>query len=60
MVDYDHAAIAPDAPERSGYTFNGWDTDFDSINDDTVITALYTINSYTVIFKDHDGQVLKI
>ncbi|MBR3460692.1 MAG: InlB B-repeat-containing protein, partial [Clostridia bacterium] len=53
------AATAPNNPTRTGYTFTGWDTAFNNITADTVVTAQYTINSYTVTFKDWDGTPLK-
>ena len=33
------SATAPDDPTRDGYTFDGWDTDFSSVNDDLTVTA---------------------
>ncbi|MBR3460370.1 MAG: InlB B-repeat-containing protein [Clostridia bacterium] len=53
------SATAPNNPTRTGYTFTGWDTAFNNITADTVVTAQYTINSYTVTFKDWDGTTLK-
>ena len=53
------AATAPNNPTRTGYTFTGWDTAFNNITANTVVTAQYTINSYTVTFKDWDGTTLK-
>ncbi|MBR5718140.1 MAG: InlB B-repeat-containing protein, partial [Clostridia bacterium] len=58
-VNYGGAATAPASPTRTGYTFTGWDTAFNNITADTVVTAQYSINSYTVTFKDWDGTVLK-
>ena len=53
------AATAPADPTRTGYTFTGWDVDFTNVQSDLVVTAQYTINTYTVTFKDWDGTVLK-
>ena len=58
-VEYGSAATAPADPSREGYTFSGWDVAFDNVTGDLVVTAQYTINSYTVTFKDHDGTTLK-
>ena len=58
QVSYGQAASAPDDPERTGYTFTGWDVDFTDITGDLVVTAQYDINTYTVTFKDWDGSVL--
>lgn len=45
-VKYGGAATAPTAPVHEGYTFAGWNGDFDEIKGRTQITALYTVNSY--------------
>lgn len=58
-VNYGSSATAPSNPSRTGYTFTGWDKAFASITSDLTVTAKYTINTYTVTFKDHDGTVLK-
>ncbi|MBR3381915.1 MAG: InlB B-repeat-containing protein, partial [Clostridia bacterium] len=52
------AATAPADPTREGYTFTGWDVAFNNVTSDLVVTAQYTINTYTVTFKDWDGTVL--
>ena len=51
QVSYGQAASAPDDPERTGYTFTGWDVDFTSITGDLVVTAQYSINRYTITYK---------
>ena len=48
-VDYKNSATKPENPEREGYTFTGWDNDFNSITGDIEINAQYKINTYTVI-----------
>jgi hypothetical protein len=58
-VNYGGAATAPADPTRVGYTFTGWDVAFDNVTSDLVVTAQYTINTYTVTFVDWDGTVLK-
>ncbi|MBO5755536.1 MAG: InlB B-repeat-containing protein [Clostridia bacterium] len=51
---------APASPEREDYTFVGWDKSFDSIMEDTTVTATYTpLPTYIVSFLDYDGTVLK-
>jgi len=42
-VDYKDAATAPADPEREGYTFIGWDTDFSEVTKDLLVTAQYEI-----------------
>ena len=54
-----NAATAPAEPTRTGYTFTGWDIDFSKVSSDLTVTAQYSINSYTVSFKDYDGTELK-
>lgn len=40
-VKYGYAATAPDDLYREGYTFTGWDENFDYITADLVVTAQY-------------------
>jgi hypothetical protein len=58
-VEHGSPATAPDDPERVGYSFTGWDREFENITGDLTVTATYAINEYTVTFVDHDGTVLK-
>jgi hypothetical protein len=58
-VSHGALAIAPQVPPREGHTFTGWDTLFTNVTQDITVTAQYTVNTYTVIFKDHDGTTLK-
>ncbi len=57
-VKYNSTAVAPSAPGREGYTFQGWDKNLTNIINDTEITAKYMINSYTVKFVDRKGNIL--
>ena len=59
QVQYGGAATAPANPTRSGYTFTGWDKAFTNVTANLVVTAQYSINTYTVTFKDWNGTVLK-
>ncbi|WP_407269434.1 InlB B-repeat-containing protein [Radiobacillus sp. PE A8.2] len=54
-VDYGSSATAPSNPTRTGYTFNGWDKDFDRITSALTVTAQYTINQYTITFDSNQG-----
>ncbi|MBS7528845.1 InlB B-repeat-containing protein, partial [Fusibacter paucivorans] len=58
-VNYGSAATAPSEPTRTGYTFTGWDVAYNNITSALTVTAQYSINSYNVVFKDHDGTELK-
>ena len=57
-VDYLEDATPPTNPSKTGYTFSGWDTSFENITSDIIVTATYTINTYTVTFKDDDDTTL--
>ena len=57
-VLYGDAAVAPEDPQREGYTFIGWDVLFNNIIGSITVTAEYEINTYTVEFVDHDGTVI--
>ncbi|MEG0611538.1 MAG: InlB B-repeat-containing protein, partial [Clostridium sp.] len=59
-IDYGSDAIAPKSPTRVGYTFIGWDKDFNNISSDLTVTAKYEINKYTVTFKDYDGTAIGV
>ena len=59
QVEHGKAATAPANPTRTGYTFTGWDKAFTNVTANLVVTAQYSINTYTVTFKDWNGTVLK-
>ena len=54
VVSEGEAATAPTDPTREGYTFTGWDKDFSNVTEDITVTALYTINTYTVTWVIDD------
>ena len=58
-VNYGGNATAPTAPAVTGYTFAGWDKSYSNVTEDLIVTATYTINTYTVTFKNWNGDVLK-
>ena len=62
-VEYGKTATAPTAPTKEGHTFNRWrkvesSSPFDFakevITGDTVLEAVWDINTYTVTFKNYD------
>jgi uncharacterized repeat protein (TIGR02543 family) len=58
-VEYGSAATAPSDPTRTGYTFSSWNVDYSNVTTDLIVTAQYTINSYTVTFKDYNGDFIQ-
>ncbi|MCK9479958.1 MAG: InlB B-repeat-containing protein, partial [Firmicutes bacterium] len=55
-VEHGGGATAPSDPTRPGYTFTGWDEDFDNVTGDLVVTAQYSKNSYTVTYDKNGGD----
>jgi len=53
------AATAPAISLRTGYTFTGWDADITNVTENITVTAMYTINTYTINFVDWNGETLK-
>ncbi len=43
-VEHGGSATAPEAPEREGYAFVGWDTIFEEVKSDLIVTAVYIDN----------------
>ncbi len=52
--DYNTAVTAPKDPTKTGYTFAGWDKAIPTVMpaENTVVTAQWTINQYTISFAD--------
>ncbi len=50
--------LRPLDPEREGYTFTGWDTDFTNVTEDLTVTATYT----QIIRYGHvlDGETITV
>jgi len=55
-VKYGKVPTAPDDPERTGYTFVGWNKAFDKITYNMTVIAQYTVNTYTVTFNTNGGS----
>jgi uncharacterized repeat protein (TIGR02543 family) len=67
-VTAEGTASVPTAPEATGYTFGGWykepecTTAFDfatPITGDITLYAKWTVNKYTITFKNYDGTELQ-
>ena len=52
-VEHGKNAVAPISPTRKGYTFTGWDKQFQNITDEVTITAMYDLVNYIVTFSEN-------
>ena len=52
------SASAPITPKREGYTFYGWDNDYDNITSDLIITAQYRKNPIITVTQNSGGYIL--
>ena len=57
-VNWNEAAIAPDAPVWEGHVFSCWDTDFQHVKADLTIKPVYDTQTFTVRFVDFDGKLI--
>jgi len=58
QVTYLDSALSPTPPEKEGYHFTGWNTSFNNITEDKNVYATYQINTYVVVFKDINDNIL--
>lgn len=58
-VFYNDSAVCPDAPEREGYTFVGWDKKFTNVKENLVVNPIYEIKTFIVKFYNQDGSIYK-
>lgn len=58
-VTYGNDATSPIPPSKEDYTFNGWDKDFTNVKKTLLVYPKFSLNTYTVIFKDLDNNILK-
>lgn len=58
-LDFGSAIVVPDAPEKEGYSFDGWTPAVAETvpANDVTYTASFKINQYTVTFKSGDDVV---
>lgn len=59
IIDYGASAAAPAAPQRKGYTFQGWSDSFYNVTTNKTIQATYKIDTYIVNFFDREGLLIK-
>lgn len=57
-IEHGKDADAPRTPERTGYTFTGWDAQYTNVTSDLTINAQYEADTFTVTFLDWDGEEL--
>lgn len=60
-VNHGSAAEAPEDPYREGYTFIGWDVDFNSVKEDLIVTAQYELGenkTFQISFNDKDNNII--
>ncbi len=59
-IAYGSDAVAPNVPERLGYTFVGWYGSYTNVTDDITIIALYILSPFSVTFVGYDDIVLDV
>ncbi len=57
-ISYGGSAITPASPKKTGYTFSGWDKEYEKLTSSITVRAKYTKKTYTVKFIDYDGNVI--
>jgi surface protein len=58
MVAEGKDAVPPVPPTRDGYTFSGWDTEYENVQSDLIVTAQYVLNAtYTVTAASSDDAL---
>lgn len=58
VVEYSKGATPPILDDKEGYTFIGWDQEFDFITKDIEVNPIYKKNIYKVTFINDDNSTL--
>ena len=54
---FGYEVAAPGKPEKTGYTFSGWDTTLtDMPANDVTVKGSFTVNTYSVVFMPNGGK----
>lgn len=54
-IEYGKSARAPQAPEKDGFNFDHWDSEFDVVKSDLTVNAVYVARPLTIIYYEQDG-----
>lgn len=57
-VDYGESVVPPEAPNRVGYNFVGWNHSLHFITSDIIVKPQYNNSFYQVIFKGYNDEKL--
>jgi len=57
-VNHGNEATSPSDPVREGFVFTGWDTAFDNVSYDLVVTAQYDPVTYTVSYVAGENGII--
>ena len=60
VVGFGGDAVPPADPEREGYTFTGWDTDYTNVTANLTVQALYEQQLFSITWENWDGEVLEV
>ena len=58
IIVHGQSAEAPTDPERAGFTFTGWDKEFDIVTADLTVKAQYAAMVWTITYLNWDGELL--
>jgi len=59
QVAYGGKAVNPKDPKKHGYKFIGWDKDYSNVKENLEITAKYELATYTITYKDEEGNIIE-